>query len=184
MAPPGGPPAVRVVRNTRPGVDWNTCGQAAIATVLAYHRAGPFAGGGGAFEDGLAIDLVRLIFPPDLPFGLGTSAFRMAAALRTFGLAAERIHSGWFGHDIEFALGSVRDHVARGNPVPVCLDDGRIGGAGGAAHWAVVLAIEGDRVWVGNAGIAGPLDLDAFMSAWSCRMLPWPHNHAAVLAEG
>ena len=31
----------RIVCNSRPGIDWNTCGQAAIATVLAHARLGP-----------------------------------------------------------------------------------------------------------------------------------------------
>lgn len=172
---------IRVIVNDRPGVDHRTCGQAAIATVLAHHRLGPFAGAGDAVTDGVAVDFVSRLHPPDLPFGLGTSAFRLAAALRSFGLGVERVHSGWFGSGVPAALGSLRAHVALGHPVPVCLDDGRLGGGGGSAHWAVVLAFDGSAIRLGNCRVAA-LDLPAFLDVWHCRHLPYSHNHCAVLA--
>jgi hypothetical protein len=174
--------ALRVVRNRRPGVDWNTCGQAAIATLLAHARLGPFAAG-VPLDDGEAIDRVATEFPADLPFGLGTTAGRIARALRANGLAVERVHSGWFGRGAARALERVRAHVAAGHPVPVCLDDRLLGGAPGGAHWAIVTAMEGDAVRLENAGLAEPVTLARFMELWRCRWLPYGHNHAAVLAR-
>src|SRR3989442_12731173 len=145
---PGPGSAPRVVCNTRPGVDWNTCGQAAIATVLAHARLGPFAAG-SPVSDAAAIDWVKCEFPGDLPLGLGTTAFRLAGALRTLGLAVERVHSGWFERDAARALERLEGHVRAGHPVPVCIDLGMLGGPIGAGHWARVVAFECDRVWLG-----------------------------------
>jgi hypothetical protein len=173
---------VRIVRNSRPGRDWNTCGQAAVATLLAFHRLGPFAGGAD-LDDAAAIDRVSAAFPPDLPFGLGTSAFRMAAALRRFGLPVERLHSGWFGRGFERVLARVRARTACGDPVPVCVDDGMLGGAPGGAHWAVLTRLAGDEVWLGNAGPAAAIPLERFITAWRCRHLPYTHNHCALVVD-
>jgi hypothetical protein len=182
MEPRPGPEAApRVVRNTRPGVDWNTCGQAAIATVLAHSRLGPFAAG-VPVTDGEAIDWVKREFPGDLPLGLGTTAFRLAAALRALGLGAERVHSGWFERDAARALERLVTHVRARHPVPVCIDIGRLGGPIGAGHWAVAVAFEDDRIWLGNAGLEAPLSRERFVELWRCRWFPYGHNHAAVLA--
>jgi hypothetical protein len=169
------------VRNSRPGVDWNTCGQAAIATVLAHARLGPFAAGGSP-ADGDAIDWVKREFPGDLPFGLGTSAFRLAGALRSLGLAAERVHSGWFGHDTARALERVLTHAGAGHPVPVCIDLGRLGGPPGTGHWAIVVGLEGGLVWLENSGLDSPVTPARFLELWRCPLFPYGHNHAAVLA--
>ena len=175
------PPRLRVICNARPGMDRITCGQAAIATLLAFHRLGPFTSGPDALDDGGAIDFVRESFPPDLAFGLGTTAFRLAAALRAYGLTVERAHSGWFGSGADEALARLRAHAASGHPVPVCLDDGCLGGARASAHWAIVAGMDGERVSLGNCGLPEPLALDAFMAAWACRWLPYTHNHCAIL---
>ena len=180
-SPSARPAAPRVIRNARPGIDWNTCGQAAIATVLAHARLGPFVPG-AIVGDGEAIDWVRREFPADLPLGLGTSAGCIARALRAHGLGVERVHSGWFGGGAAAALERVITHVAQGYPVPVCLDDSRLGGPAGAAHWAIVIAFDGDCVRLGNAGLAEPIPLARFLELWRCRLLPYGHNHAAVLA--
>lgn len=173
---------IRVFRNTRPGIDARTCAQAAIATVLAHHGAGPFTHGAAGWNDADAIDVVREAFPPDMPLGLGTSAHRVREALRAHGLAAEWLHSGWQGGRLADALGRLVDHVRSGRPAPVLLDDGLIGGRPWAAHWAVAVGIHEGRVWLGNAGRIRALPLGSFLRAWRCRQLPWSHNHATVLA--
>jgi hypothetical protein len=172
--------ASRIVVNSRPGLDALTCGQAAVATVLAHHRLGPFAAN-PSISDGGAIDFVLRTYPPDLPFALGTTAFRLADALRSFGLGVERVHSGWFGRATMAALGTVRTHAALGYPVPVCVDDGLLGGAPGSAHWAVLLACDGSSVRLGNCRHAA-MSLHDFLRVWRCRALPWPHNHCALIA--
>lgn len=175
--PPSPPP--RVVRNIRARADRDTCAQAAAATVLGTLGVAPFDG--GALSDAGAIDRVRAAFPPDLgPFG--TSAWRLAAALRAHGVEARVSHSGPFGLGASRAWERVRERLARGVPVPVCLDDGMLGGAPWAAHWALALGLDGERVALGNAGAVRSLDLPRFMAAWRCRHLPWPYDHCAVLA--
>ena len=181
---PSAPPATalpRVVCNTRPGIDWNTCGQAAVATLLAHARLGPFAPGRDV-TDGEAIDWVHREFPADLPLGLGTSGMRLAQALRAYGLGVERVHSGWFGRGTAAAAHRLAAHVREGHPVPVCIDAGMLGGARGSAHWAIVVAVENARVRLGNAGPTDSLALDRFLALWRCPLLPYGHNHAAILA--
>ena len=185
--------APRVVINARPGDDWNTCGQAAIATVLAHFRLGPFtptcadddtrgaAHRARAIDDGAAIDAVRRRFPADLPLGLGTTPSRIAAALRAHGLAALRLHSGWGERGAPQALERLSAHVRAGYPVPVCLDDGLAGGPPLSHHWAVVTGWEDGRVQLGNFGLS-VVTLDRFSELWRCRRLPYGHRHSAVLA--
>jgi hypothetical protein len=179
---PASHPAARVVLNARASRDWNTCGLAAAATVLAFHAAGPFDHGARP-SDAEAIDRVGERFPPDLPFGLGTSPWRIAAALRAHGLRAEVIHAGPFGLGLARTWDRVLAHARDASPVPVCLDGGLIGGTPWSAHWAVLLGIEAGLVRLGNAGAARTLSRERFMAAWRCRHLPWPCGGCAVLAR-
>ncbi len=169
---------LRIIRNSRPGLDWNTCGQAAVATVLAHFRTGPFANGGPR-DDGEALDVVRATHPPDVPFALGTSAFRLAAALRAHGLRVEHAHSGAFGGRFGDAWEHVSAHLAAAHPAIVCVDDGLLGGRAWQAHWAVLGALDADGATLDGARVP----LDRFVEAWGCRMLPWSHNHCALLAR-
>jgi len=172
----------RIVRGTRPGIDWNTCGQAAIATLLAYAGLGPFANA-AAPEDGAAIDAVARHFPPDMPLGLGTTAWRIAAALRAHGLDATHVHGGWFGVHAGDVLARVAAHADAGRPVPVCVSARALGPAPhGSAHWAIVLGVRDGHVQLGNAGIA-EMPVERFIAAWRCRWLPYGHNAAAILAR-
>lgn len=69
--------------NSRPNVDWNTCGQAATATITDYWRRNPYGlprdtrdGYNGLYywNDGRAIDAIKAGgFGPDVAFGLGTT---------------------------------------------------------------------------------------------------------------
>jgi len=170
----------RVFRNVRDELDGNTCGQAAIATLLAHFDVPPFTD--PAVDDAKAIDLVRDSFGPDAPLGFGTTAFRVAAALRHYGLKAEIAHSGLFATDPSGACERLREQLQRGIPVPVCVDEGLLGGAPWFAHWAVALRLEEARVVLGNADVES-VELDRFLAAWRCRHLPWPHHHCAILAQ-
>jgi hypothetical protein len=172
-----------VIGNHRPGRDWNTCGQAAVATVMARFGVGPFVPWLPPLTDAEAIDQVCLGFPPDVPLGLGSSAPRLAACLRGAGLEVEHVHSGWFGRGAGTALERVRAHLGRDLPAIVCLDQGLLGGPAWSAHWAVALGLDGDRVRLGNAGPSAELPLAAFVRAWRCRHLPFTHNHCALLVR-
>lgn len=170
---------LRIIRNTRPGIDWNTCGQAAVATVLAHFRAGAFANDVPA-DDGAALDVVRATHPPDMPLALGTTAFRIVGALRAQGLHAEHVHSGLFGWDFPLAWDRLTRHLEDGLPAIVCVDDGLLGGTAWQAHWAVLGALDPEGAALDGAA---PVPLPRFLDAWQCRMLPWSHNHCAVLAR-
>lgn len=173
----------RVFRNARLGRDADTCGQAAVATMLAHFGLMPLdAPGLEGLEDGAVIDRIAADFPPDVPFGLGTSAGQMRAALVAYGLAARHVHSGWFGRHLGYAFGHLCAHVAAGLPSIVCLDDGRLGGTPFSAHWAIVTDVRSDSVALAAARVR-ELTLLEFLNAWRCRQLPWGHNHCALLVE-
>jgi hypothetical protein len=169
----------QVVCNQRPVVDWNTCGQAAIATLRRIHGLHDVAG-----EDhGAAIDRVRAHFPPDLPFGLGTSPRRLVAALEASGLEAEVIHSGWFGRRIGRAWERLVVEFERGMPAIVCLDGRHAGNVRWSAHWAVALGMDERGIRLGNVGQDAHWSFARFEKAWACRHLPVGYNHLAVLAR-
>ena len=169
-------PAI-VVRNLRPRIDWNTCGQAAVATVLRAHG---LAMPGTDAED---IDRVRSHHPPDLPFGLGTSARRIAAALAAHGLEVEVVHSGWFGRRLPRARARLVAHLERALPAIVCLDGWSVNAGRWSAHWAVALWMDEEGVRLGNVPGDGLWAWERFERAWACRHLPYGHNHAAILAR-
>jgi hypothetical protein len=159
-------------------VDWNRCGQAAVATVLTHYRLGPFTAG---LSNDEAMDVVGSEFPPDVPFGLGTSAFRARAAFEHYGLAVDHVHSGWFGRDLEEAVVRLRTHLWERQPAMVCLDQGLLGDQAWNAHWAVATALESERVTLTRGRSLAGMSLDHFLRVWQCRHLPYGHNHCALL---
>lgn len=181
----GGPqsptgPAAEIVENSLPR-HWNACGLAAVASVLARLRVGAWA---AETTPDVTSQLDHLIarFPPDVPLGLGTTSFRIAAALRAHGVDAEIAHGGFAARHASVVLERARTVIAGGGIVPVCLDDGWLGGPPFSAHWAVLLAVDDWGVRLGNCR-AGQLALPEFIRAWSCPQLPYTHNACAVLAR-
>lgn len=143
--------------------------------MLARWRIGPFVHEWARASDTAAIDTVCTTHAPDMPFGLGTTVWRLVAALRAHGLDAECVH----GDDAEPVL---KARLAVGSWTPVLLDDGLLGGRPFSAHWAVAVAADADRVWLGNCR-APHLDWPRFRRAWNCRFLPPPHRTCAVLTH-
>jgi hypothetical protein len=174
-----GEPLSRAIENVLDR-HWNACGQAAAASVLARFRRGAWA---AAAPPDATAELDRLLagFPPDVPFGLGTTAFRIAAALRANGVAAEVAHGGLGARAAPQVFERARSALASGGVVPVCVDDGWLGGMPWSAHWAVLLGIDEDGVRLGNCRVER-LGFADFLRAWSCPQLPWTHNACAVLA--
>jgi len=151
------------------------CGQAAAASVLAQWRRGPFAHDWARASDTAAIDTLYTTHAPDMPFGLGTTVWRLVAALRTHGLDAECVHG-------EGAEAVLRARLAHGAWTPVLLDDGRLGGRPFAAHWAMAVGGDDSGVRLGNCRVAR-LDWPHFRTAWACWFLPAPHRRCAVVAH-
>jgi len=171
--------AARVVSNQRPTVDWNTCGQAAIATLQRVHGLDDAQQG----DHGAAIDRVRAQFPPDLPFGLGTSPRRVVSALEAGGLEVEVVHSGGFGARRRRAWARLAIHLGLRMQAIVCLDGGQVGCGPWSAHWAVALWMDEAGIRLGNVGGSATWSFARFEKAWACRHLPFGYNHLAVLAR-
>ena len=164
-------PGKRPLRLVEPG--WNTCGQAAVACVVTRLANATIANAASITRD----------FPPDVPFGLGTSTPRMIAALQAHGLVAAWIHGSWFGSAAAQARSCLEAHLATGHPAIVCLDAGRMGGTPFSAHWAVATGITGDTVVLENVSQHEPVPLREFMTWWQCPHLPWRYNQCALLVR-
>lgn len=177
--------------NRRPQ-DWNTCGQAAIATILDFHGRDPFglsrprhgADGTPRWDDGEIIDaLVNAGHGPDVVFGLGSTGGRIRDALTAYGLSAEVGWSGLFSGGWQDQWRTLRSSLELGRPVPVCVDLGALGGDWYTAHWAIAYRLVNDTVHLGNCPWAPQVQVDRFLHAWHCWFLPIGFNHCGVYAR-
>jgi hypothetical protein len=178
--------------NDRSNVDWNTCGQAAIATISDYWGRNPYGvprverdsySGRYYWDDGQAIDAIKNGgYGPDVVFGWGTTGGRLRDALRSYGLNASVGHSGFFSWGWDGLWRSLQDYIYWNRPVPVMVDLGRLGGPAWGVHWAIAYRTDGSRIYLGNMSWswnARPTYND-FLSAWHCWFLPYGFNHCAV----
>ncbi len=169
--------------NSRPGVDWNTCGQAAIASMADFHNRDPYglARVGQYWDDGQAIDaVINGGFGADVVFGWGTTGGRIRDALTSYGLTASVGYSGLASSGWQDQWASLNSYVSKRLPVPVLLDVGALGGSWWTAHWPIVYRIEGGRVYLGNPIGSSVVDEATFLSAWHCWFLPYGFNHCGV----
>ena len=172
--------------NSRPE-DWNTCGQAAIASMLDYYHVdlGIPRTNGTHWSSGEAIDRVKALgFGPDVVVGWGTTPDRIKNALVSCGVPAEVGHSGLFFNGWPHEWNRLLAYVYYSAiPVPVLVDSGMLGGPAFSAHWPIVWKMEysssGMRLYLGNWSSA-PVSQDLFLQAWAARQLPLGMNHAAV----
>jgi hypothetical protein len=158
-------------KNVR-SVDWNTCGQAAIATIVDFHGLDPWhlprSIQGQYWYSGDAIDAItRDGFGPDIIFGWGTSGARIEAALQHYGLVARTRglfpFGGW-----EAAWPALRLALDLESPTPVLLDLGRLAGQNYVFHWAVAYAYNDERVFLANCPWNPNPNYDQFRRAWNC----------------
>ena len=122
-------------------------------------------------------------FPPDIPFGLGTSAPRIMAALTAYGLEAAWVHSGAFGATTSRARSRLTAHLAAGLPAIVCMDTGGIGGPAFGAHWAIATRLSPHGLSLENVTREDPVQWPAFLASWRCPHLPLGYNHCALLVR-
>ncbi|SNY39068.1 hypothetical protein [Paractinoplanes atraurantiacus] len=194
VRPPGDGAAARAdqltslfaYRNYRAGVDWNTCGQAAIATIADFHGRDPYQlprQGNGHWDDGQAIDAVIAGgFGPDVVFGLGSSGGRIRDALQSYGLTASVGYSGFASAGWQDQWATLKAYVSYRLPVPVLVDVGALGGSWWTAHWPVVYRIADGQVYMAAAAGSAVVDEATFLRAWHCWFLPYGFNHCAVYA--
>jgi hypothetical protein len=176
--------------NHRANVDWNTCGQAAIASVADYWGRNPYGLPRRGWhthnyryywDDGEAIDATKAGgYGPDVIFGWGTTPGSIRNALTSYGLAASVGHSGIFSWGWQELWASVQNYLYWNRPVPVLIDLGAIGGPGWSPHWAVAYRVDGGRIYLGNCPWNPAPVVSSFQNAWHCWYLPYGFNHAAV----
>jgi hypothetical protein len=146
--------------NDRPDVDWNTCGQAAIATITDYWGLNPYGLARPEvdptnnlyyWDDGVAIDaIVNGGYGSDVVFSWGTTGGRIKDALKNYGLSPSVGYSGFASHGWEGLWHAVQDYASVNRPVPVMVDLGGIGGPSWTVHWAIAYKVDGGRVFLGN----------------------------------
>lgn len=182
--------------NSRPNVDWNTCGQAAIASMLDYHGRDPFglprvnsgADGRMHWDDGTVIDnLINAGWGPDVIFGFGTTGGRISDALRYYGLNQNYVeYSGLFSAGWVELWDKLKYFLrVLETPVPVLVDIGALGGDWYTAHWPIAYRIgSSDEVYLANCPWSPIVDRDTFLRAWHCHFLPLGFNHCAVYYWG
>jgi hypothetical protein len=186
------PEYVHCYRNRRAGIDWNTCGQAAIATMVDYWGLDPWGLPRSQFDwrdgryywaDGEAIDAVRNTHPPDVVFGLGTTGGRIRDALVNFGLPNAAVAwSGIFSTGWEDRWRELQNYISWNYPVPVLVDCGALGGSWYMAHWAIAYKIANGRIYLGamsGIGTENPT-FNEFLHAWHCWFLPPGFNHCGI----
>lgn len=177
--------------NSRPGKDWNTCGQAAVASMVDFHGKDLQLprGSDGHWADGQAIDkVIDSGFGSDVVFGWGTSPGRIQAALQHFGVAAEGRSSGLFFSGWTTEWNRLLAYVYYSAiPVPVLVDMGALGASAYGAHWPILWSMQYSSSgmlmhlanWSGSWNSL-PIPSEKFLEAWACRHLPYGYNHAAV----
>jgi hypothetical protein len=176
--------------NSRPNVDWNTCGQAAVASMVDFYGKDLGIPKSGAhWPHGAAIDRVKAVgFGPDVIFGWGTTPNRIRDALNHFGVPAQAHSSGLFFSGWPTLWNRLLAYVYYSAiPVPVLVDMGMLGGSAFGAHWPILWKMEysstGMRLTLGNwsqSWMSQPIPSERFLEAWACRHLPLGFNHAAI----
>jgi hypothetical protein len=194
QATPSRPPIANfhAYRNWRADVDWNTCGQAAIGSMLDFHGRDPFglprtvsgADGRMHWENGAIIDALKEAgWGADVVFGWGTTPGRIEAALRHYGLnqayaeSAGLFFAGWdeLWERLKFFLRTLQ------MPVPVLIDLSPLGAGFGVHHWPIAYRITAaEDIYLANCSWAPVVDRQTFLRAWQCPFLPLGFNHAAV----
>lgn len=179
--------------SSRPRVDWNRCGQAAVATLLDYHGLNPYGlkksvydekDGRHHWESGEIIDRICEEFPPNHLFGLlGTTPGQLAKALRAAGLEASWAASRDGGEGRQKIWKEVKGLVKAGLPVTVILDMGKLGGRPLTAHWGVVYRVEDSEVRLANTKSVTTVPEARFLRAFKCWFMPPYINHCAVFAR-
>ncbi|WP_139177148.1 RICIN domain-containing protein [Geodermatophilus siccatus] len=170
-------------RNTRPDIDWNTCGQAAIATIIDFHRIDPFGlprNAAGHWDDGAIIDaIINDGQGPDVVFGWGTTPGRIAEALGRYGCIAKAVcfPPVDIGLWRAVAFSQLAEALNRNLPVPVLVDLGRLNGTAFTFHWPVAYKLENGRVHLGNMASSwnATPNLVEFVDAWTAWPLPGYH---------
>jgi hypothetical protein len=172
-------------------VDWNKCGQAAVATMLDYHGLDPYGlpkpvyderDGLYHWDNGEIIDRIKEEFPPDHALGLfGTTAGRIRDALAFAGLEAHTASSRRVREGRRI-WEDVKRSAAAGLPVIVIMDVGKLGGRPLTAHWGVVYRVQHSTVRLANTEVSRVPE-ELFLCAFRCRFMLPSFNHCAVFCR-
>ncbi len=174
-------------------MDWNRCGQAAVATVLDYHGLDPYGlnrpiydenDGHGHWVDGEIIDRICEDFPPDHLFGLfGTTPGQLGKVLRSAGLEARWAASTNTGKGRQQVWEQVKRSVEAELPVIVCMDMSKLGGRLLSAHWGVIYRVADSYVHLANTKDITMVAEARFLRAFECWFMLPRFHHCAVFAQ-
>jgi hypothetical protein len=193
VQPGGGIDYLHSYHSWRPWVDWNRCGQAAVATLLDYHGLDPYGlkkpifdekDGRRHWADGEIIDRICEDFPPNHLFGLfGTTPGQLVRALRFAGLEASWAASRKIGKGRQIIWKEVKRSIEAGSPVIVTMNMGKLGGRPLTAHWGVLYRTEDANVYLANTRNITMVPEARFLRAFECWFMLPRFHHCAVFAR-
>ena len=170
--------------------NYNTCGQAAIASVADFYGRDPYSlprsVDGKWWNDDDIINAIKNDgLGPDMPFGFGTSGGRIATALKRYGLDAT-VKWSVFGNEWSVLWNDLQSALYWGRPTPVLIDMGIAGerqptpfGYTPLPHWPIAWRYSGGEVYLANSTVSR-VPLDQFLAAWHCWYLPAGFNFCVV----
>jgi hypothetical protein len=174
-------------------VDWNKCGQAAVATLLDNHGLDPYSlrkpiydekDGRYHWASGEIIDRISEKSPPNHLFGLfGTTPGQLAKALRSARLEASWTASRNEDEGRQKIWKQIKRSVEANLPVIVIMDMGKLGGRPLTAHWGVVYRIEDSTVHLANTKNITMVPEARFLCAFKCWFMPPRFHHCGVFAR-
>ncbi len=204
--PPKAPPLAKVMPtipkpfsgksaylNSRPDKDSNTCGQAAIATMLGYLGKDPFKlprNANGRWNDGEVIDsIISDGFGPNVLFGaFGTSSGKIKDALNHYGIYTEDWNGGFMRTNKKTVLDKLKYWLDLDVVVPVMVgSNGLFDGTNNwiqdnigytQYHWPIVYKIERGTVYL--SAPEREMSISSFMEIWSCQPLLYPYGYNAI----
>lgn len=179
--------------SSRPITDWNTCGQAAVATMLDFHGVDPFSIGKPVYDpkderfhwrDGEVIDAIRELYPPDCLRGLcGTRPGQIAQALSHWGLDSSFLSSRDEHKQPAKNWDAVKAAVADGKPVITIMDRTRLGRKPFVAHWAVIRGIDSSGVHIANTEGIETVEEPEYLRSFECWFMPREFRRCAIFCE-
>lgn len=175
--------------------EWNTCGQAVIASFVNWTGKNPYKlqkkwrgpDGNTHYDPTELIGRVFKDFGPNWPWMNGVTVREtIMGAFNQYGIKNSEWFPGAFSNGDD-ARAQLTDWIAKyKKPVIVLVDTGKpiFGGSGAnfGLHWCTVYAYDDHGVRIATWDKSYTVPWKPFMEAWHCWFLPYPNNFYAIRA--
>ncbi len=170
----------------------NTCGQAAIATMVDFFGLNPYGlrrsvrssvDGRLHYDNDQLVGRVYGDYGPNWPWPNGvTTRETILLALRAYGLRCEELYPAAFADGAEPRRWLVEWIVGRRQPVIVLVDPKGAGihTADFKLHWCMVSSVGGAGVRVASWQHMFNVPWERFLHGWHCWFVPYPNNYLQI----